>query len=85
MTYLHYFAKEENEEVCVLLLKYGADPDAKCGRGRWNYGNKTGVTPIHVWPELEKIIKRGPHAIAKAGALALRNKTHSDVSFFILE
>jgi hypothetical protein len=80
MTYLHYFARKENKEICELLLKYGADSTYRC-----TYYNLDNITPISVWPELENIIKRGPNAIVKLGGQARNNKLHSDVLVFLRE
>jgi hypothetical protein len=30
MTYLHYFARAENAQICNLLLWYDADPNVRC-------------------------------------------------------
>jgi hypothetical protein len=52
MSYLHYFAKKENEKICRLLMSYGADPKVKAGGRR---GGEGVHTAFDVWPELENI------------------------------
>ena len=75
MTYLHYFAKLENERVCKLLLNYGADASIRSGGYRE-------VTPIDVWPELENIVNVPIMRIIQVGNAARGTGTRfCDIEF----
>jgi hypothetical protein len=82
MTYLHYFAKREDESICSLLLRYGADPYKKCSNSRRSYDTEVaGPTPIELWPlMMPNIVQRETTAIRRLGAVALKHKKY-DIFF----
>lgn len=65
MSYLHYFAKQENERMCKLLVSYGADPKTKASGGRGE-----GYSAFDVWPELENILYYQVFRIVQIGNAA---------------
>jgi L-rhamnose mutarotase len=86
MSYLHYFARAENAQVCFLLLKHGAnlysfyeDNDDNLYSCYEDNDDGENETPLEIWPELENIIKR----VNKQGFgdILLHNTTYTDLLF----